>query len=275
MTALLPWAAVTSVFALSILLLSCTWVAYSYIGFGLVIACLCHVCWIFWVISYIRCIIEDPGRVSANWFAFYPLEAIVYGYREHKAAVDKPRNCSKCEVMKPPRCHHCSQCNRCVLRFDHHCIWINNCIGYRTIKPFMCMLNWAILALCLLSLHAALEIYHISEWKSKTVLVDVATGAAIPLTFYIGMQVMVEILLLIVTVVAVVPVWAYSLFGILRNVTMYERRFAFARTAKSPFDRGLVENWSIIMGNSLLWAFIPTVPKNDRNGFVFSTSKER
>lgn len=38
--------------------------------------------------------------------------------------------CSKCNIQRPPRCHHCRQCKRCVLQFDHHCAWMNNCIGY-------------------------------------------------------------------------------------------------------------------------------------------------
>jgi len=38
--------------------------------------------------------------------------------------------CNKCDIRRPPRCHHCRHCNRCVLQFDHHCIWLNNCVGY-------------------------------------------------------------------------------------------------------------------------------------------------
>jgi palmitoyltransferase len=29
--------------------------------------------------------------------------------------------CKKCSYNKPPRTHHCSWCNLCVLRYDHHC----------------------------------------------------------------------------------------------------------------------------------------------------------
>jgi len=38
--------------------------------------------------------------------------------------------CKKCIAPKPPRTHHCSICNRCVLKMDHHCPWVNNCIGH-------------------------------------------------------------------------------------------------------------------------------------------------
>ena len=29
--------------------------------------------------------------------------------------------CQKCGVPKPPRAHHCSMCQTCVLKMDHHC----------------------------------------------------------------------------------------------------------------------------------------------------------
>ncbi|XJO71847.1 hypothetical protein BDV3_001289 [Batrachochytrium dendrobatidis] len=30
------------------------------------------------------------------------------------------RFCSKCNLLKPDRCHHCSACERCILKMDHH-----------------------------------------------------------------------------------------------------------------------------------------------------------
>jgi len=49
----------------------------------------------------------------------------------------QPSFCDKCQIMRPPRCHHCSRCNRCVLQMDHHCIWMNNCIGYNNYRTFV------------------------------------------------------------------------------------------------------------------------------------------
>lgn len=45
--------------------------------------------------------------------------------------------CKKCEIARPPRCHHCRRCGHCVLQFDHHCIWLNNCVGYGNLRSFI------------------------------------------------------------------------------------------------------------------------------------------
>lgn len=44
--------------------------------------------------------------------------------------------CKKCIAPKPPRTHHCSVCNRCILKMDHHCPWLNSCVGYKNHRYF-------------------------------------------------------------------------------------------------------------------------------------------
>ncbi|KAL1122961.1 hypothetical protein AAG570_003285 [Ranatra chinensis] len=44
--------------------------------------------------------------------------------------------CRKCIAPKPPRTHHCSVCNKCVLKMDHHCPWLNNCVGHNNHRYF-------------------------------------------------------------------------------------------------------------------------------------------
>ncbi|XP_014256493.1 palmitoyltransferase ZDHHC16A [Cimex lectularius] len=44
--------------------------------------------------------------------------------------------CKKCIAPKPPRAHHCSVCNKCVLKMDHHCPWLNNCVGHYNHRYF-------------------------------------------------------------------------------------------------------------------------------------------
>ncbi|KAJ8923492.1 hypothetical protein NQ315_010070 [Exocentrus adspersus] len=53
--------------------------------------------------------------------------------------------CKKCISPKPPRTHHCSVCNRCILKMDHHCPWLNNCVGYRNHRYFFLYMVYMVL----------------------------------------------------------------------------------------------------------------------------------
>ena len=61
------------------------------------------------------------------WYAFFTNPGEVPSNTEDIKIVTSI--CKKCMHPKPPRTHHCSVCDKCVLKMDHHCPWINGCIG--------------------------------------------------------------------------------------------------------------------------------------------------
>ncbi|KAL3967425.1 cilia- and flagella-associated protein [Sarotherodon galilaeus] len=99
------------------------------------------------VIIYLFVLPTIVGTYPAHWIAWHLccghwlLIMVVFHY--YKATTTSPGHppkdkshipsvsiCKKCITPKPPRTHHCSICNVCVLKMDHHCPWLNNCVGH-------------------------------------------------------------------------------------------------------------------------------------------------
>ncbi|XP_034563325.1 palmitoyltransferase ZDHHC16B isoform X1 [Notolabrus celidotus] len=99
------------------------------------------------VIIYLFVLPTIIGTYPVHWIAWHLccghwlLVMVVFHY--YKATTTSPGHppkektqipsvsiCKKCITPKPPRTHHCSICNMCVLKMDHHCPWLNNCVGH-------------------------------------------------------------------------------------------------------------------------------------------------
>ncbi|KAL1492831.1 hypothetical protein ABEB36_011013 [Hypothenemus hampei] len=99
--------------------------------------------------------------------------------------------CKKCIAPKPPRAHHCSVCNKCVLKMDHHCPWLNNCVGHRNHRYFYLYMVYMVLGVFFLilcgwdiaytALYLEMDSDEDDEIEGHTVKIN-KTGALIPVT---------------------------------------------------------------------------------------------
>ncbi|KPI86859.1 putative palmitoyl acyltransferase 2 [Leptomonas seymouri] len=89
--------------------------------------------------------------------------------------------CPMCATYKPPRAHHCSRCNFCVLKYDHHCPWLGQCVGFFNYKNYLLVLlyTWLLTTWVLVLLIVALSVYC---YDSRRALLLRGSAAAVPIT---------------------------------------------------------------------------------------------
>ncbi|KAJ8880297.1 hypothetical protein PR048_016763 [Dryococelus australis] len=84
-------------------------------------------------------------------FHYYMAASVPPGYPPQGALIPEAASiCKKCIAPKPPRTHHCSVCNRCILKMDHHCPWLNNCIGHYNHRYFFLYMVFMVLGVLFL-----------------------------------------------------------------------------------------------------------------------------
>jgi len=99
------------------------------------------------LVSYIRCVLTEPGGVpeGPEWLPDGPEVVRAPSSHELKLSTGQRRHCKWCGRWKPDRCHHCRVCKRCVLKMDHHCPWIMNCVGFHNHKYFFLVVFYSVL----------------------------------------------------------------------------------------------------------------------------------
>ncbi|XP_044741783.1 palmitoyltransferase ZDHHC16B [Chrysoperla carnea] len=81
-----------------------------------------------------------------NVFHYYMAVKTSPGFPpENELITEAVSICKKCISPKPPRTHHCSICNRCVLKMDHHCPWLNNCVGHFNHRYFFLYMVYTVI----------------------------------------------------------------------------------------------------------------------------------
>ncbi|OMO66335.1 Zinc finger, DHHC-type, palmitoyltransferase [Corchorus capsularis] len=217
------------------------------------------------VLNYAFAILTDPGRVPSN---FMPdVEDAEVPVHEIKRKGGDLRYCQKCSHFKPPRAHHCRVCKRCVLRMDHHCIWINNCVGHANYKVFFVFVVYAVTA-CIYSL--VLLVGSLTNDSQN----DEQQNADSSRTVYV-----ISALLLVPLSVALSVLLGWHIYLVLHNKTTIEyhegvRAMWLAEKGghvyKHPYDLGVYENLTTVLGPSIFCWLCPT-SRHIGNGLRFRT----
>ena len=158
----------------------------------------------------------------------------------HKGVYKETKICLTCNVVKPFRSHHCSDCDNCVIRFDHHCPWIGGCVGKRNyiyFFIFLCILNMKNIFIGVVGLLHIIYIYknisNINKNRKNWVAYQL-----------IGL---IPTLLTIIFIGCVMSFTAglmiYHLKLIINNITTKEeiKKLIYEKTG-NPYDKGIKKN---------------------------------
>lgn len=169
----------------------------------------------------------------------------------------RPRFCRICGKYKPDRTHHSRKVGKCVLEMDHYCPWVHNCIGYFNKKYFLLFIFYASITLICYCVAAG------------PAFVEACKNATDPLDYLVVFcWIFAALLGVLLTSFFIFHLWLLS--KAYTTIEYCEKKLAPEKVkgtgdtpvkdlyAKSPYDRGLYNNWTYVLGpNPLLW-LIPT-----------------
>ncbi|KAJ1968054.1 Palmitoyltransferase [Dimargaris xerosporica] len=226
-------------------------------GFNILLALLCYN-------YYLACRV-DPGRVPRDWEPpANPEEVLVIEVKKNNAG---PRYCRVCKHFKPPRTHHCSSCQRCVLKMDHHCPWLNNCIGYYNYGYFIRFLIYVDLtcAYCLVLL--CRRVWQLYANRRNWSVYYAIQPSQTEFGFLLVNLILDTIVLFLVGVLSI-----YHLWLLIDNTTTIETfekdrikklvRRRIVSQLNYPYDVGFVGNIKQVLGPTpWLWLWPQAMPK--------------
>jgi len=232
--------------------------------------------------NYMLAVLTTPGFVPPDWrpTGSEIWNNIIESDSGESMVKEQISYCRKCDSLRPPRSHHCTDVQRCVLKFDHFCPWINNCVGYFNQKFF-------ILFIFNITINTTYMMFFLI-WR---LLYGILTADMYKLTSenFNDLDLILtvtQLLILVTTNVSVSCLLGYQLNLVFQNTTNVERlEIKKAKRLhtqsqnshekfdeRSIYDRGLVENFKQVFGNSWRDWITPTLPSGD--GFEFPLAEK-
>lgn len=169
--------------------------------------------------------------------------------------------CQRCLKAKPDRCHHCSQCNKCILKMDHHCPWVCNCIGYFNYKYFLNMLFNTAFACDLVALTTLPIVREVMESKEDN----------------LGQLLYILVSYFLVTSLGIIIsgffcFHIYLLTNAKTTIEYCEKKETVDARGNRIWDLGKQENLYAVIGNNILGISIPWEPTHLRDGLTFDVN---
>ncbi|XP_074279636.1 putative protein S-acyltransferase 12 [Silene latifolia] len=233
-----------------------------------------HILLIMLTWSYFMTVFQDPGSVPQNWRPVteanleegtsssqsdnIPLEVLASPWPSSGGVEGRPAvtYCNGCHNFKPPRCHHCSVCQRCVLKMDHHCIWVVNCVGARNYKFFLLFLLYTFLETTMDTLVLLPNILTLLK-EAKKHSGSPGNLAVMALAFVLNLAFALSLLCFVV-------MHATLLWSNTTSVEHYVKRKEKNKTAaRSKYDMGFRRNFEQVFGTRKALWFLPLLSKDD------------
>jgi len=205
------------------------------VNFGVVFdAVLFHLILLLTLWSYIKTVVTDPGSTPMN-YNYQELQEQFQEILQQDQFHSSPSECTKCSQFRPPRAHHCSICDRCVLRMDHHCPWVGNCVGMYNQRFFTQFLCYSGLGSLVVAVSCGVSLLETKGETSFSQMIGAVAGSSLTLSLC-GMAM-------------------FHMWMIAANKNTLELNI---RSSHNVFDTGdKAKNWNYVCGTELLGYILP------------------
>ncbi|EGD72951.1 hypothetical protein PTSG_04682 [Salpingoeca rosetta] len=175
---------------------------------------------------------RDPGTFRPTASRVQQYEAALRNFASPNITSEEAeqvasRFCHTCRVVRPPRVHHSSVSNSCIVDYDHACDFMGHVIAINNRRQFML----TIFMLALLTSFIAVKVYLLQPAFPRTV------------AFWVS-----YLVLLASASFCIQLVGSHALY-VSRGLTLAEavkRKFPDG----SPYNRGLLRNWAHFCGTT-------------------------